>query len=646
MKGGTQPLTVCPDLVSVERTLALAARRLLESRVPAGHWEGELSSSALSTATATAALALVELEGAGTVAGAGSRARLAAEGLKWLARNQNADGGWGDTVLSPSNISTTALAWAAFNLAGGGGEPGERAVRAARSWLERAAGSVEPPILAEAIARRYGKDRTFSVPILTVLALAGRLGPPERAWRLVPPLPFELAACPQRWFRWLRLPVVSYALPALIALGLVRHHHLPSRNPALRALRRGVTRRVRGVLERIQPGSGGFLEAVPLTSFVVLSLAAQGRGGEQVARRGTDFLERTARADGSWPIDSNLATWVTTLSVKALAGLPEFETLLPPGERRRIAEWLLAQQGGVEHPYTGASPGGWAWTDLPGGVPDADDTAGAVLALGNLAPADDRAKKAALRGTDWLLGLQNRDGGIPTFCRGWGTLPFDRSSPDLTAHALLAWLACLGGLERREARRVEAAIGRAVRYLDAEQRPDGAWCPLWFGNPAAPGEENLTYGTARTVVALIEAEARGLPGVTAMTARALRWLIAAQNADGGWGGAGGTPSSIEETGLALEALAAAGARGAGSDPALSRAARWLEERIPGSPAPAPAPIGLYFAKLWYYEKLYPLIFATGGLARLRRALGAERAEGATRLQGANPGGSGRPARTA
>jgi hypothetical protein len=38
----------------------------------------------------------------------------------------------------------------------------------------------------------------------------------------------------------------------------------------------------------------------------------------------------------------------------------------------------------------------------------------------------------------WLLDLQNGDGGIPTFCRGWGALPFDRSAPDLTAHALRA----------------------------------------------------------------------------------------------------------------------------------------------------------------------------------------------------------------
>ena len=40
-------------------------------------------------------------------------------GLAWLVKTQNADGGWGDTVLSISNISTTALCWAAISFAAG-----------------------------------------------------------------------------------------------------------------------------------------------------------------------------------------------------------------------------------------------------------------------------------------------------------------------------------------------------------------------------------------------------------------------------------------------------------------------------------------------------------------------------------------------
>ena len=31
----------------------------------------------------------------------------------------------------------------------------------------------------------------------------------------------------------------------------------------------------------------------------------------------------------------------------------------------------------------------------------------------------------------------------------------------------------------------------------------------------------------------------------------------------------------------------------------------------------PSPIGFYFAKLWYYERLYPMIFTVAALARAR-----------------------------
>ena len=31
----------------------------------------------------------------------------------------------------------------------------------------------------------------------------------------------------------------------------------------------------------------------------------------------------------------------------------------------------------------------------------------------------------------------------------------------------------------------------------------------------------------------------------------------------------------------------------------------------------PSPIGFYFAKLWYFEKLYPIIFTVAALGRAR-----------------------------
>src|SRR5205823_13797872 len=100
------------------------------------------------------------------------------------------------------------------------------------------------------------------------------------------------------------------------------------------------------------------------------SMASMGVGSHGVARKGVDFLSASARADGSWAIDTNLATWTTTLAVKALAHQPG---VLSPEQRLALRKWLLAQQWRDEHPYTHAAPGGWAWTDQPGGVPDADD---------------------------------------------------------------------------------------------------------------------------------------------------------------------------------------------------------------------------------------------------------------------------------
>ena len=52
---------------------------------------------------------------------------------------------------------------------------------------------------------------------------------------------------------------------------------------------------------------------------------------------------------------------------------------------------------------------------------------------------------------------------------------------------------------------------------------------------------------------------------------------------------------------------------------------WLVQQVEAGGLYQPTPIGFYFAKLWYFEKLYPIIFTVAALGRARRTLSACRA---------------------
>jgi squalene-hopene/tetraprenyl-beta-curcumene cyclase len=165
------------DNDALQATLAALRERLLAARNPQGFWEGHLSSSALSTATAVFALATVDSE---------KHRSLIERGLRWLRDHQNADGGWGDTVQSPSNLSTTLLCYSALvvdcglSTSMGGSLKAEdlgdgsaafmeshrqaaldaatlrnpelaSVAHKAESWLRRRVGTLEPQALAKAV---------------------------------------------------------------------------------------------------------------------------------------------------------------------------------------------------------------------------------------------------------------------------------------------------------------------------------------------------------------------------------------------------------------------------------------------------------------------------------------------------------------
>lgn len=558
-----------------------------------GFWTGQLSSSALGVAVAVAALHFYDSE---------TNLPEIRAGLNWLLNNCNSDGSYGDTPESPGNISTTLLVYAALNLYADGDEKVADLQNKLTDWLLIQNVNVRSGDVAKSILDHYKTDYTFSVPILTMCALCGI--PKENGLQRIPQLPFELALFPQKFYRLLNLSVVSYAVPALIAVGIVISKKKKSGKIA-RWIRAGAEKKAIIKLQKSMPESGGFLEAIPLTAFVALSLINCGYRDLDVVEKGIAFLKRTQREDGGWPIDVDLSTWVTTLSVKALGN--KKDEVLSQAQQEKITTHLKSIQNKTVHPFNGTSSGGWGWTNYSGSVPDCDDTPGVILALLRLNAPED-VRNEVIAGAEWLLKLRNSDGGFPTFSKGWGKLPFDQSCADLTGHCFLALstvASTYDDLSPKFQQKVNNALHKAFVYLQKHQKKDGSWLPLWFGNQYHETHHNPVYGTARVLNYLKDAlpffEDQKLQGdLKAMIAKAEQYLQNAQNTDGSWGGDKGIAGTIEETALSVAALVRTQ-----HVEACEEGLNWLDKTFK-SKGLVSSPIGLYFASLWYDEKMYPL----------------------------------------
>ena len=571
---------------------------LLRNRNPEGYWDGRLSSSALGVAVAVIALHFYDAD---------AYREEIESGLRWLVAHANVDGGFGDTPESASNVSTSLLCYAALSKCRPDKRAYENQLNQLEAYLIAQKIELHSERMIQTVLNYYQTDRTFSVPILVTCALCGI--PDQKAFDCIPQLPFELALLPRAFYRLLNLNVVSYAIPALIAVGMAQFKFKTKKNPLMRLIRLASLKKALGLLEKIKPESGGFLEAIPLTAFVCICLTEAGYRDLPVVNEGIAFLKKTQRKEGSWPIDIDLSTWVTSLSVKSFRS--EINAFLEPKLKVQLtAHYLKIQQHDV-HPFNGTPPGGWGWTHFSGSVPDCDDTPGAVLALLALQPSgDDTVKHAVINGCNWMMQLQNTDGGFPTFCKGWGKLPFDRSCADLTGHAVFAFAKTMETFGNENPHelfpKLFHSLSRALNFLENNQQDNGSWLPLWFGNQHTADHTNPVYGTARVLSYLNDAmECKGLEEylrnrMETMSRKAAVCLVMMQNDDGSWGGDRGIIGSIEETALSLTALCPY----AYPKP-LQNGYRWLEQKIK-SEGFAASPIGLYFASLWYSEKLYPV----------------------------------------
>ncbi len=216
--------------------------------------------------------------------------------------------------------------------------------------------------------------------------------------------------------------------------------------------------------------------------------------------------------------------WDTGLAVLALraCGIPaDHPQLVRAGDYLRREEVTVKGDWSIRRPEL--APGGWAFEYENDVYPDTDDAAVISLALRQLGTGGE----AVRRGLDWLAGMQSRSG-------GWGAfdvdneamwlykIPFcdfgkvtDEPSADVTAHALE-----ILGTEDRYADAVE----RGLRWLRAEQEPEGSWFGRW-------GVNHL-YGTGAALPAL---EACGVPHDDPAVRRAVAWLDSVQQGSGGFG---------------------------------------------------------------------------------------------------------------
>jgi squalene-hopene/tetraprenyl-beta-curcumene cyclase len=269
--------------------------------------------------------------------------------------------------------------------------------------------------------------------------------------------------------------------------------------------------------------------------------------------------------------------WDTALTVKALldAGLdPSHESL------GRAADWLVAHQifrpgdWSVYNPRL--EPGGWAFEFANDWYPDVDDSAVILMGLGQLPMRDTPAGKRAIAyGTNWTLGMQSRSGGYAAFDTDntfsvWNEIPFadmkamiDPPTEDVTGRALELMGMVGYGRDFGRAR-------RALEFVKRTQRPDGSWWGRWG--------VNFIYGTWSVLAGLRSiGEDLRAPYVR----KAVDWLVARQNADGGWGEtvasyddeslAGRGESTPSQTAWALMGLLAAD----GPDAAIERGVDWL-----------------------------------------------------------------------
>ncbi len=620
-----------------ERALAATCQWFLDRQKCDGHWVGELEGDTILESEYVLLLAFLGRESES----------IPVKACRYLRDLQQPGGGWAIYPGGPVEISASVKAYFALKLVG---------VPASDPDMVRA----RQAILAMGGAQGCNSFTRF------YLALLGQIGyddcptvPPEVV--LIPSwLNFSLAAM-SSWTRTIVVPLTflsafkpSRTLPPekgiaeLFRDDLPRHPVRRTRKPVSWTNFFLVVDRALKLADRIlpsalrQPGiraahrwmfdhfenSDGLGAIFPPMIYTIVALKCLGYEPNSApmvwALRQLDDL--MIEEDGKVRLQPCVSpvwdTAITTIALSDAHVADDHPALL------RAVRWLLDLE--IRGPgdwcvrRPGVEPSGWHFQYRNALYPDIDDTAMVLLALRRTSMADDPEVAACIRrAVNWLLAMQNKDGGWAAFDVDIDNevltkVPFadhnamlDPSCADITAR-ILEILGTLGY------RADHPQVARGLDYLWRTQEPEGCWYGRWG--------VNYVYGTWQVLQGLRTLD---LPHDLPAIRKAADWLESVQQTGGGWGetcasyddrslmGLGEPTAS--QTAWAVLGLIAAG-RGGGS--AVRQGIDYLREtqRPDGSWDEGPY-TGTGFPRVFYLKyHLYRVYFPLMALGRFHAAI--------------------------